>query len=113
MVSLKIDEGWIVAVKRFTYTADREAAEGNIKLLKKNHPIFNIYSHRLVPEHQLMSKEEIKEMLKSYNAKLKHLPRIYEDDHGVLVLGAKPGDVVRIIRNKDSYAYRIVVSRIE
>ncbi len=111
MRTLNVQEGWIIAIKRFTYTADREAENENIRLLKKNHPIFNIFEHDLVPEHQLMTKKEIKDILNEFNAKITQLPRIYEDDHGVVAINAKPGDVVRILRTPDSKAYRYVIPR--
>ncbi len=106
---LDIQQGWIIAVNRFTYTADREARLAEIKILKKNHPIFNIFDHYLVPEHRLMTNMEVREMLKKYNAKLNQLPRIYEEDHGVVAINGKPGDVVRILRTEDSTVYRLVI----
>lgn len=106
---LGIENGWIIAVKRFTYTADREAKSAEIKILKKNHPVFNIFGHYLVPIHQLMTKVEIRDMLKKFHAELNQLPRIYVDDHGVVAINGKPGDVVRILRTEDSTAYRLVI----
>ena len=110
--SLKIDEGMLIALKRFTYTAEREAKDFGISALRKNHPVFNIFSHQLVPEHVVMSKDALEEMLTQYNAKLRQLPRIYEDDPGVVAVAGSVGDVVRIIR-ENTENYRLIVPRAE
>ncbi|MHA2502711.1 MAG: DNA-directed RNA polymerase subunit RpoH/Rpb5 C-terminal domain-containing protein [Candidatus Kariarchaeaceae archaeon] len=110
--SLGIDDGMLIALKRFTYTAEREAKEFGISALRKNHPVFNIFSHYLVPEHEIMDKLDVDVMLERYNASLMQLPRIYEDDPGVVAVNGKVGDVVRIIRDQGEN-YRLVVPRPE
>jgi len=110
--ALGVQEGMLIALKRFTYTAEREAKEYGIAALRKNHPVFNIFSHYLVPEHEVMSKTEVDTMLAKYNATLLQLPRIYEDDPGVVAVNGKVGDVVRIIRTNGEN-FRLVVPRPE
>jgi DNA-directed RNA polymerase subunit H len=102
----------LIALKRFTYTAEREAKDFGISALIKNHPVFNIFSHYLVPEHVIMDKDEVDEMLDRYNASLMQLPRIYEDDPGVVAVNGKVGDVVRIVRDQGEN-YRLIVPRPE
>ena len=69
--------------------------------------------HELVPKHEILSEEEKKELLKKYNITEKQLPKILASDPVVKAIGAKPGDVIRIIRNSHvagrSVYYRIVV----
>ncbi|MHA2170936.1 MAG: DNA-directed RNA polymerase subunit RpoH/Rpb5 C-terminal domain-containing protein [Candidatus Kariarchaeaceae archaeon] len=113
MESLDIVDGMLIALKRFTYTAEREAREFKIVALKKNHPIFNIFSHQLVPLHELMESDEIDEMLDRYHAKMNQLPRIYDDDPGVVAVNGKVGDVIRITRSDDSENFRLVIPRPE
>ncbi len=110
--ALEVNEGMLIALKRFTYTAEREAKDFGIAALKKNHPVFNIFSHYLVPEHEVMDKLAVDEMLDKYNAKLLQLPRIYEDDPGIVAVNGKVGDVVRIIRDNGEN-FRLVVPRPE
>ena len=110
--ALEVKEGMLIALKRFTYTAEREAKDFGIAALKKNHPIFNIFSHYLVPEHEIMNKVEVDQMLEKYNAKLLQLPRIYEDDPGIVAVNGKVGDVIRIIR-ENGENFRLVVPRPE
>ncbi len=74
---------------------------------------FNILEHELVPKHVLLSEEERKEVLKEYRATLKQLPRMLASDPVAKLLGAKPGDVVKIIRKSptagENVYYRVVV----
>lgn len=69
--------------------------------------------HELVPKHVVLSEKEKEEMLKKYSITLKQLPRILTSDPVVKLLGAKIGDVIKIIRksptaNQTIY-YRVVV----
>ncbi len=73
----------------------------------------DIFIHEMVPKHRVLSEEEKEEVLKRYNAKLMDLPRILVSDPVVRRLGAKPGDVIEIIRKSptagESKYYRVVV----
>ena len=80
---------------------------------KEKEESIDIFKSNLVPKHELMQGEEIDELLKIYNIKLKHLPRMKSDDPVVKILGGKHGDVVRITRRSatagESQYYRVVV----
>ena len=74
----------------------------------------NIVGHGLVPKHFKLSEDEKKELLEKYNISLSQLPKIYDDDPMVKVLGdVKIGDVVKIERDSPtsgkSLFYRVVV----
>ena len=73
----------------------------------------SIFEHELVPEHVLLSEEEKKELLEKLGVKLSQLPRIFTTDPAVKELGAKKGDVVKIIRKSEvagtAIYYRVVV----
>ncbi len=74
---------------------------------------FNILKHRLVPEHVILSEEEKKKLLEKYNIDEKQLPKILVRDPVVKAIGAKPGDVIKIIRKNELVGevvyYRLVV----
>ena len=74
-----------------------------------------VTDHILVPKHEIVPKEEVEEILKRYNIKIQQLPKIYEDDPVIQEIGAKEGDVIRIIRNSPtagvSDAYWLVINR--
>jgi len=74
---------------------------------------FNIFNHTLVPKHEILSEEEAEELLKKYKIKPYHLPKIKDTDPAVKALGAKPGDIIKIIRKSptagEAVYYRFVV----
>ena len=76
---------------------------------------FNVLTHVMVPDHQIMSEEEVAELLSTYQITHEQLPKIYHDDPAVKAIGAKFGDVIRIIRTSQTAgraeAYRLVVKR--
>ncbi len=75
----------------------------------------NVLEHVMVPEHKIMSEEEVSELLMRYNITTEQLPKIYHDDPAVKEIGASADDVIRIIRKSQTAgraeAYRLVVKR--
>jgi DNA-directed RNA polymerase subunit H len=75
----------------------------------------NVLKHAMVPDHKIMSEEEVKELLSTYNITTEQLPKIYHDDPAVKTIGAEPDNVIRIIRASHTAgraeAYRLVVKR--
>ena len=74
---------------------------------------YNIFEHELVPKHVLLSKEETELLLRSYNISAHQLPYIKASDPAARAIGAKPGEIVKIIRNsptaKEAITYRYVI----
>jgi len=72
-----------------------------------------ILEHELVPKHELLSKEEAVRVLKELGVRPEQLPWIRASDPVARLLGAKPGDIIRVIRKSPtagvSIAYRFVV----
>lgn len=72
-----------------------------------------LQDHILVPKHEVLSKEEAEEVLKTLGVKPEQLPKIRADDPIAKEIGAKVGDIVRIIRESPtagkSIAYRLVI----
>jgi DNA-directed RNA polymerase subunit H len=79
-------------------------------MLKKK---FTILDHELVPKHILLTKEEKKQLLEQLKIRPEQLPWIRASDPVAKLIGAKPGDVVKIIRKSptagETVAYRFVV----
>lgn len=71
---------------------------------------FNIFEHERVPKHVILKKEEVEELLKRYSVKPYQLPYIRETDPAAKAIGAKKGDIVKIIR-RSSTAGEVVVYR--
>ena len=76
---------------------------------------FDILKHTLVPHHEILSAEEVEKLLKVYRVKKEDLPQILDTDPVVKAIGAKEGDVIKIIRRSPtagvSIAYRLVVRK--
>lgn len=73
----------------------------------------NIFESGIVPRHEIMSGEEKAELLEKLNIAPRQMPRIMEDDPAAKALGAKRGDMLRIMRKSpigtESYYYRVVI----
>ncbi len=89
--------------------------ELNLSLAKKSKKL-DVLAHSLVPFHSILTKDETTQLLKDYAIRLVDLPRIFQDDPAAIALGAREGDVIKIIRNSDTIVdtvdtYRFVVIR--
>jgi len=66
-----------------------------------------------VPKHILLSEEEAIQVLKTYNIDKRMLPKIKMSDPAVREIGAKPGDIIKIIRESEtagqSEFFRLVI----
>ncbi|MGB9714641.1 MAG: DNA-directed RNA polymerase subunit H [Candidatus Bathyarchaeales archaeon] len=84
-----------------------------MELLPKTFPVFDIFEHALVPKHEILTEEERKQVLAQYRVQPYQLPQIKASDPAVKAIGAKPGDILRIIRKSptagEHIAYRYVV----
>ena len=73
----------------------------------------NILEHELVPQHILLSEEEAAAILKRMGITKRQLPWILASDPAAEAIGAKPGDVIMIIRRSPtaglSVSFRYVV----
>ncbi|MDD1704553.1 MAG: DNA-directed RNA polymerase subunit H [Methanoregula sp.] len=75
----------------------------------------NVLEHVMVPDHKIMSDEEVTELLTRYNISTDQLPKVYHDDPAVKSIGASADEVIRIIRTSHTAgraeAYRLVIKR--
>ncbi|TFF94074.1 DNA-directed RNA polymerase subunit H [Candidatus Thorarchaeota archaeon] len=103
----------IVGGSRFTPAAKKHARKNRVELVEGNYASFDLFEHQLVPKHTVASVEEVDLVLEHYGIDKPQLPRILRDDPAVKVLGARPGQVVRIERDSPTagriYYYRLVV----
>ncbi|MDY6930928.1 MAG: DNA-directed RNA polymerase subunit H [Halobacteriota archaeon] len=70
----------------------------------------SILDHEMVPEHIIISEEEADLILKKYGITKGQLPKLKSSDPVAKQIGAKVGDVVKVIRNSPT-AGRSVVYR--
>ncbi len=57
-----------------------------------------ILEHEYVPEHRVLSIEEARDLLKRLGVSPLQLPKISVNDPVAKALGAKPGDIIEIVR---------------
>ena len=105
--------GIIVGDGKYTYSARSNAIEMGIELIPPSLPAFDIFKHALVPLHELMTKEERDEISERYHASPYQFPWIKATDPISIIIGAKAGDVLRIVQKSETAGkyegYRYVV----
>ncbi|MFZ8824364.1 MAG: DNA-directed RNA polymerase subunit H [Desulfurococcales archaeon] len=71
---------------------------------------FNVLKHELVPKHEIIPIEEAIKILRELGVRPEQLPWIRASDPVANAIGAKPGDIIRVIRKSET-AGEIVVYR--
>jgi DNA-directed RNA polymerase subunit H len=106
-------KGILVGDGKYTYSARSSSEELGIELIPPTMPTFDIFEHELVPIHEIVSQEELAELVKKYHAEPYQFPWIKVNDPISIILGAKPGDVLRITLDSEtagkSISYRYVI----
>ncbi len=109
----ELDGGIVVSTGRYTQSSKSMAHKSKIELLPAIFPSFNIFDHYLVPKHEVLTPEEKAAVLEEYRVKAYYLPRIRVSDPVIKVIGAIPGDLVKITRKSptagEHVTYRYVV----
>lgn len=87
----------------------------HVEVFKDIELLINLIDHELVPKHFILTEDEKKEFLKSYNCKKKNLMRMNLSDPVARYYDMKVGDIVRIVRASEnsgySVNYRIVINK--
>jgi len=113
MTDENVERGVLVTSGRLTQAAKVQSRRKGIELIPRIFPSFNIFGHVLVPKHEIVSVEEREKLLNEYRVQPYQLPRLKASDPGAKAIGAKPGDVVRILRDSPTAgkytSYRYVV----
>jgi len=107
-------DGGILIGSGFSYSAKKEARAKGIEIIENSKiPSFNIFEHDLVPKHEILPKEEAEELLKKHHISPYQLPHIRRSDPAIFLIGAKPGDIIKITRKSPTagtyVTYRYVV----
>jgi DNA-directed RNA polymerase subunit H len=73
----------------------------------------HVLKHEMVPEHTIISEEEVNELLARYGIELKQLPKILVTDPACKEIGARKDNVIKIRRRSltadEAVSYRLVI----
>jgi DNA-directed RNA polymerase subunit H len=109
----EIDDALLISEAPLTHYAKKESVKLGIEIISSSNPLFNIFDHNQVPQHLKLKKSEIKSFLTNYQIEKHQIPKILETDPAVKAIQAKPGDVIRIVRNplmgEHGAYYRVVI----
>lgn len=108
------DKGIVVGSGKYTYSAKNTAGKIGIDLIPPTLPTFDIFKHELVPRAEILTEEKRKEILERFHAKPYQFPWIKASDPITIILGADPGDIIRItgesVTAGRAESYRYVVT---
>jgi len=72
-----------------------------------------ISEHFLVPKHEIVPDDKVKEVITKFGASSDRFPQILSDDPAVIEIGARRGDLIKITRNSPTAGktiyYRMVM----
>ena len=74
---------------------------------------FKITDHFLVPEHLILPKEMVDRLLEKLGITLDNLPRVSKTDPIVKEIGAKKGDVIKIVRGSRTAGKAIYYRKVD
>lgn len=115
MKDAELERGIVVTDGRYTHAVKQSAKKRKIELLPKTFPAFDLFEHKLVPMHEMLEEDEKQDLLTRLRVHPYQLPQISSADPAVKAIGAKPGDILRIIRKSptagEHVAYRYVVEQ--
>ena len=67
----------------------------------------DVLLHELVPKHYLLTKKESQNLLEKYKINISDLPQMFEKDPVSVAIGAKEGDIVKIVRDSHTTVKKI------
>ena len=102
MKEKELERAIVVTEGRYTHAVKQGAKKKKVELLLKSFPVFDIFEHALVPMHEILTVKERQQLLTQYKVKPYQMPQVTSTDPAVKAIGAKPGDVLRIIRKSST-----------
>jgi DNA-directed RNA polymerase subunit H len=113
MEETESQRGMLVGGARFTPASKKYAKASRVELVEGHYASFDLFDHEMVPIHVIAEESEIQLVLDHYGINKTHLPRIQSKDPAARVLGARPGQVLRVERASPTagvaFYYRLVV----
>jgi len=69
--------------------------------------MFKVTDHEMVPKHEVLTPKERKEVLETLGVSKEQLPLVNETDSVAKEIGAKLGDVIRIVRKSQTAGHAV------
>ena len=104
----KIKHKVIVGAGKVTRSAKNEMIANDFEFIPAQLVIMDILNHEFVPKHEIVAGEEMEKILDYYKLAKEELPQILTSDPVAIIIGAKPGDVVRIVRKSATSGQAII-----
>ncbi len=104
----KIKKKLIIGSGKITRSAKNEMAANDIDFIPAQLVQMNILEHEWVPTHEIIEKEEVQVILDKYSISEDLLPRILDTDPVAKIIGAQPGDFIKITRKSKTAGETIV-----
>ena len=106
-------KGILVGGGKYTYSAKANAPKLKVELIPPSLPTFDLFQHKYDSPAELVSEEGKQALLEKYHSPLYQYPWIKVSDPVSIILGAGPGDVIKINLESQtaglSVSYRYVV----
>jgi DNA-directed RNA polymerase subunit H len=106
------EKGIIVSDVKYTYSAKANAPKNKVELIPSTIPVFDIFKHNLVSPAEILDEEQKQRIIKEYHAEPYQFPWIRSRDPVSILLGARPGDIIKFtvdsITAGESITYRYV-----
>ncbi|KAF5426493.1 DNA-directed RNA polymerase subunit H, partial [Candidatus Methanomarinus sp.] len=88
-----------------------------MNVIMNNSGNFSLLDHQLIPHHMVLSEKEAAQVLKEFSSlqpiEKEQLPKIKSTDPVIMEIGAKVGDIIKIIRKSQTAGegefYRLVI----
>ncbi len=96
------EKGAIVTDGKYTYSAKANAPKMGIELIPPTLPTFDIFKHKLVSPTEILTEEERERVLKFYHSEPFQFPWIKASDPVSIILGARPGDILKMSAHSET-----------
>ena len=107
------NKGAIITDGKYTYSAKHNAPKLGVELVPPTLPTFDIFKHKLVSPTEILSEEERERIIRLYHAESFQFPWIKASDPVSIILGAKPGDILKMSSSSETagtyISYRYVI----
>lgn len=104
----KIKKKLIIGTGKVTRSAKNEMAANKIDFIAATLVLMNILEHEWVPTHEILEPEEAQKVLDKFRITEDLLPEILDTDPVSKIIGAKPGDFIKITRKSPTAGETIV-----